>query len=116
MLGMDALSIGGIEKGKAFPSIPIMLYIMENFHISPLWIISGEGEMFLTGELEEKSIHKIQEIYPDIPDDERTKEFLFWLQDDFVRHSLIKEFLEMKKVKYPDYFEKIQKTLGKNKK
>lgn len=47
MLKMDRSSITSIEKGKAFPSIPIMLFLKEKYRASPLWIMTGEGDMFL---------------------------------------------------------------------
>jgi transcriptional regulator with XRE-family HTH domain len=101
-LDMDTTSITGIEIGKAFPSFPTLYNLWKIFRISAEWMIYGEGEMFVDGSNPKDT--KIQDIYPDIPDDKNTQELLFWLQDDFVRHTLISEFLELKILKHPGYF------------
>lgn len=117
MLGMNTSSIAGIEIGKAFPSIPIMLFLKENFDISPLWIMSGEGKMFVTGKLPGNRNRKpnVRDIYPGIPDNEKTRDLLSWMQDEFVLHHLVGTLMEMKVIRYPDYFKKVaeEKKEGK---
>ncbi len=42
-LGLTQTAITGIEKGKSFPSLPTIHYLMKHFSLSPGWLLTGEG-------------------------------------------------------------------------
>ena len=53
----------------------------------------------------------IQDVYPGIPFSREALDLIYWLQDDFVRPSLIARFNELR-VTNKEYFEKVM--AGKN--
>jgi DNA-binding XRE family transcriptional regulator len=45
ILDMNQTSITSIEKGKSLPTIPVIMYLRDHYHLSILWLLTGEGEM-----------------------------------------------------------------------
>lgn len=90
LLKMDSSSIGGIEIGKVFPSIPITVYLMEKFNVSPTWLLTGKGNMFM-------DVLSLHSFYPDIPNDSTLDEMIKCLQVPLVYHQLISNFIVLKR-------------------
>lgn len=44
-LNLDQTAISAIEKGKSLPSIPVILHLMRNYHLSVSWLLTGFGNM-----------------------------------------------------------------------
>ncbi|UCH92753.1 MAG: helix-turn-helix transcriptional regulator [Candidatus Aminicenantes bacterium] len=40
-------TITNIEGGKSFPAFPYIYYLYSHYHLSPTWLLTGEGEKFL---------------------------------------------------------------------
>lgn len=91
MLGLTQTTIAGIEKGKSFPTIPTLLDLKKNNHISITWLLSGMGKMIsepmaVIGEDPQLSEYE-----------EEIKDLLFYIKNiPMVRDYILEKFVVYK--------------------
>ncbi|MEM9424867.1 MAG: helix-turn-helix transcriptional regulator, partial [Spirochaetota bacterium] len=57
-IGLSLMNVSDIERGKVKASTEIIQKISKQFGVSPAWLLTGEGEMFLPTEEEKKAKEK----------------------------------------------------------
>jgi transcriptional regulator with XRE-family HTH domain len=91
ILDMNQTSITSIEKGKSLPTIPVLMYLREHYHLSILWLLTGEGEM-IDENLEKKAEPVDYGEYK-----EEMKDLLFLLDNvQEVREFVLEQFIMYK--------------------
>ncbi len=55
---LSLMNVSDIERGKVKPSIDVIRKISKSFRVSPTWLLTGEGEMFLPSPEEQKAAEK----------------------------------------------------------
>ena len=48
-LGIPVTTISTIENDRQLPTLAIIISLIDIFNISPLWLLKGEGEIYLKG-------------------------------------------------------------------
>lgn len=82
------------EDGSRFPQPEILLSLTTYLNVNVNYLLSGEGEMFLTpppSSEKEKRISLLKEIFPNIPPE--TFPLIESLEVPIMKHSLMTEFL-----------------------
>jgi transcriptional regulator with XRE-family HTH domain len=93
------------EDGSRFPQPEILLSLITYLNVNVNYLLSGEGEMFLTpppSSEKEKRISLLKEIFPNIP--QETFPLIESLEVPIIKHSLMTEYLLCKE-QYKSYID-----------
>lgn len=66
-IGLSKAGISGVEKNKSFMSKEVLSKLVIGLNVNLNWLISGEGEMFLTSKGEKSLLSRLEEegVEPD---------------------------------------------------
>ena len=96
-LGIIKDKIINIETERQLPTIPIIIGLMNTFHISPFWLLKGEGEMFIKEKEQELSqLEYFKKAFPGVPADEELLKMINSLSVPILKNALILKFIELK--------------------
>ncbi len=88
ILDMNQTTITGIEKGKSFPTIPVLIFLMENYHLSLLWMFTGKGYMLSSDGFNRKDYGESTE---------RMQDFIYHVENvDMIRYAMLSYFIGYK--------------------
>jgi DNA-binding XRE family transcriptional regulator len=108
-LGIIKDKIINIETERQLPTIPIIITLMNTFHISPFWLLNGEGEMFIKDKEPELSqVEHFKKAFPDVPADSDVLKMIDSLSVPILKNALILKFFELKD-NYRSQIEEYQK-------
>jgi DNA-binding XRE family transcriptional regulator len=108
-LGIPIKNISTIEVERQLPTLPLILKLMEIHNLSPLWLLSGKGEMCLTVASPETSqMDYFKKAFPEVPADPELIRLIERLSIPILRNSLIVKFYELSET-YHDHIEKYEK-------
>jgi len=108
-LGILRFIISDIENQRQLPTIPIIINLMNTFNISPLWLLKGEGEIYIKGkETELSKLDHFKKAFPDVPADSDVLKMIDSLSVPILKNALILKFFELKD-NYRSQIEEYQK-------
>jgi DNA-binding XRE family transcriptional regulator len=113
-LGVPIKNISTIEVENQLPTIPVIVKLMKLYKLSPLWLISGDGDMFLTGDTPEANrMEHFKKAFPGVPADPELFHLIEKMAVPILRNSLLVKFYEFSET-YGSHIEKYekQKSLG----
>ncbi len=96
-LGIIKDKIINIETERQLPTIPIIIGLMNTFHISPFWLLKGEGEMFIKDkEAELSQLDYFKKAFPGVPPDAEVLKMIDSLSVPILKNALVLKYLEIK--------------------
>jgi DNA-binding XRE family transcriptional regulator len=96
-LGISVTSISTIENERQLPTLSLTISLIDIFHISPLWLLKGEGEMFIKDkepELNQQEYFK--KAFPGVPADAEVIKMIDSLSVPILKNALVVKYLELK--------------------
>ena len=99
-------TLSDIEAARTKATFYFFFNISEAFDVNLTYLLHGRGRMFNNDNSTRGGKPVIQDVYPGIPFAKEVSDLVYWLQDDFVRPSLIARFNELR-VMHKEYFEKV---------
>jgi transcriptional regulator with XRE-family HTH domain len=108
-LGILRFIISDIENQRQLPTIPVIINLMNTLNISPLWLLKGEGEIYIKGKEPELSkLDHFKKTFPDVPAEAEVFELIDSLSVPILKNALILKFFELKD-NYKSQIEEYQK-------
>jgi transcriptional regulator with XRE-family HTH domain len=113
ILNVEKNSYYKYEDGSRFPQPEILATLITYLNVNVNYLITGEGEMFLTpvpASEKERKIASLKEMFPNLPPE--TFPLIESLEVPIMKHSLMTEFLlckEQYKVYIDEFFKKKEK-------
>lgn len=108
-LGIAIKTISAIENERHLPTIPIIISLMTNYRVSPLWLLKGEGEMFIKDK--EPGLSRadhFKKAFPDVPVDAEVLKMIESLSVPILKNALVLKFYELRDF-YKSQIEEYQK-------
>jgi len=108
-LGIAIKTISAIENQRHLPTIPIIISLINNYRVSPLWLLKGEGEMFIKDK--EPGLTRLEHFkkaFPHVPADEEVFKMIDSLSVPILKNALVLKFFELKDF-YKSQIEEYQK-------
>jgi transcriptional regulator with XRE-family HTH domain len=96
-LGMKITSISTIEVEKQLPTIPFIIGVYKTYKLSPIWLLTGEGEMIQILEpSEDNKIDYFKKAFPGVPVEPELIKMIDSLSVPILKNALILKYLELK--------------------
>jgi len=118
-LGILKYIVSDIENQRQLPTLPLIISLMNTFHISPFWLLKGEGEMYIKGKEPELSkLDHFKKTFPDVPAEEEVFASIDGLSVPILKNALILKFFELKdnyKSQIEEYRKEKARALSENK-
>jgi transcriptional regulator with XRE-family HTH domain len=96
-LGMKITSISTIEVEKQLPTIPFIIGVYKIYKLSPLWLLTGEGDMILISEpSEDNKLDYFKKAFPGVPPDAEVLKMIDSLSVPILKNALVVKYLELK--------------------
>ena len=96
-LGMKITSISTIEVEKQLPTIPFIIGVYKIYKLSPLWLLTGEGEMIITSESSaDNKMDYFKKAFPCVPADADVLKMIDSLSVPILKNALVLKYLELK--------------------
>lgn len=112
-LGISITTISTIENQRQLPTIPIIIGMMNNYRVSPFWLLKGEGEMFIKDKEPVLSqLDHFKKAFPDVPADAEVLQMIESLSVPILKNALILKYFELKDF-YKSQIEEYQKEDNK---
>jgi transcriptional regulator with XRE-family HTH domain len=113
-LGFSTTTISTIESEMQLPTVPIIISMINKYRVSPLWLLKGEGDMFIKDKEPELSrLDHFKKAFPDVPADAEVFKMIESLSVPILKNALILKFFELKDV-YKSQIQEYQKENNKN--
>jgi DNA-binding XRE family transcriptional regulator len=96
-LGITFTTISTLELERQLPSLKIIIGYINIFRVSPLWILTGRGEMFIKEkdqELSQKEYFK--KAFPNVPTDPDVIDLIENMSVPIIKNAMIVKALELK--------------------
>jgi transcriptional regulator with XRE-family HTH domain len=112
-LGISKTTISTIENEKQLPTIPIIIGMINNYRVSPVWLLKGEGEMFIKDKEPVLSqLEYFKKAFPGVPVDAEVIQLIESMAIPVLKNSLILKYFELKDF-YRSQIEEYEKTGNK---
>ncbi len=96
-LGMKITSISTIEVEKQLPTIPFIIGVYKIYKLSPLWLLTGEGEMIITSKsTADNKMEYFKKAFPGVPVDAEVIKMIDTLSVPILKNALVLKYLELK--------------------
>jgi DNA-binding XRE family transcriptional regulator len=98
-LGIPVTTISTIENDRQLPTLAIIISLIDIFNISPLWILKGEGEMYIKDKDEEPVLNRLdyfKKAFPGVTADEDVLKMIDSLSIPILKNALFVKYLELK--------------------
>ena len=96
-LGILRFIISDIENQRQLPTIPVIISLINTFHISPFWLLKGEGEMFIKDKEPGLSqAEYFKRAFPNVPPDADLIQMIEGMEIPLMKNALILKSLELK--------------------
>jgi transcriptional regulator with XRE-family HTH domain len=96
-LGISKTTISTIENEKQLPTIPIIIGMINNYRVSPVWLLKGEGEMFIKDKEPVLSqLEYFKKAFPGVPVDAEVIQLIESMAIPVLKNSLILKYFELK--------------------
>jgi transcriptional regulator with XRE-family HTH domain len=101
-LGISPSTISTLENQKQLPTIPIIVALINTYHISPFWLLTGEGERFIKDK--EPGLSRLEHFkraFPRVPAEPDVIGLIESMAIPVLKNSLILKSLELKELYRP---------------
>ena len=96
-LGMKITSISTIEVEKQLPTIPFIIGLYKTYKVSPIWLLTGEGEMIQIFEPSaDNKMEYFKKAFPGVPADADVLKMIDSLSIPILKNALVVKYLELK--------------------
>ena len=96
-LGMKITSISTIEVEKQLPTIPFIIGLYKTYKLSPIWLLTGEGEMIQISEPSaDNKMEYFKQAFPGVPADPEVIKMIDSLSVPILKNALVVKYLELK--------------------
>ena len=96
-LGIPVTTISTIENERQLPTLSLTISLIDVFHISPLWLLKGEGEMFIKDKEPGLSqLGHFKKAFPGVPADTEVIQLIESMANPILKNPLILKYLELK--------------------
>ncbi len=96
-LGISVTTISTIENKRQLPTLSLTISLIDIFHISPLWLLKGEGEMFIKDkEPELNQQEHFKKAFPKVPAEPDVIQLIESMANPILKNALILKFFELK--------------------
>jgi transcriptional regulator with XRE-family HTH domain len=108
-LGISITTISTIENERQLPTIPIIIGMINSYRISPIWLLKGDGEMFIKDKEPGLSrLEHFKKAFPGVPADADVLKMIDSLSVPILKNALILKFFELKDL-YKSQIEEYEK-------
>jgi transcriptional regulator with XRE-family HTH domain len=109
-LGIKITGISGIELSKQLPTIPFIIGLYKIYNISPLWLLTGAGEIMVNSlETTEGRRNYFKKAFPEVPAEPDVFRLIESMAVPVMKNALILKSLEFKEV-YSAHIDEYKKT------
>ena len=98
-LGIPVTTISTIENDRQLPTLAIIISLIDIFNISPLWLLKGEGEMYIKDKDEDPVLNRLdyfKKAFPGVPTDDDVLKMIDSLSIPILKNALLVKYLELK--------------------
>jgi transcriptional regulator with XRE-family HTH domain len=108
-LGVPIKNLSTIEVEGQLPTISLILKLMQSYKLSPLWLLTGKGEMFLVEDTPEPTqVEYFKKAFPGVPADPELIDLIEKMAIPVLRNSLFVKFYELSET-FSSHIEKFEK-------
>jgi len=108
-LGVPVKNVSTIEVENQLPTISVIVKLMQLYKLSPLWLLSGKGEMFLKEDTSEPNqLEYFKKAFPGVPGDPELIGLIEKMAVPILRNSLLVKFYELSET-FSGHIEKYEK-------
>jgi transcriptional regulator with XRE-family HTH domain len=101
-LGILRFIISDIENQRQLPTIPVIINLMNTLNISPLWLLKGEGDIFIKDKEPELSqLELFKKTFPNVPAEPDLIKMIESMAVPVLKNAVILKSLELKEVYRP---------------
>jgi len=120
-LGIPVTTISTIENDRQLPTLAIIISLIDIFNISPLWLLKGEGEMYIKDKDEDPVLNRLdyfKKAFPGVPTDDDVLKMIDSLSIPILKNALLVKYLELKDLyrsQIEEYRKEKARALSENK-